>query len=257
MGSKADHHTAPYAITEEFTAVYRMHPMLPEEVSFWSSDTGDLIAGKDKVPFLDVTERKVRELLNQVSMQDVFYSFGISHPGAIQLRNYPNWLRELRRPDGRLLDVAAIDVLRDRERGVPRYNRFRELLHLPRFESFDELTEDTAWANEIRDVYDGDIDKVDTLVGMLAEKPPEGFGFSNTAFRVFILMASRRFQSDRFFTDDYRPEVYTSLGIAWVENTTMPGVILRHFPALGTRLKSNANPFKPWDDPENILTFRE
>jgi len=35
-------------------------------------------------------------------MQDVFYSFGISHPGAIQLHNYPNWLRKLKRPDGRL-----------------------------------------------------------------------------------------------------------------------------------------------------------
>ena len=190
-------------------------------------------------------------------MQDVFYSFGRSHPGAIQLRNYPNWLRELKLHDGRFVDVAAIDVLRDRERGVPRYNRFRELLHLPRFESFDELTQDKTWAKELSEVYDGDIDKVDTLVGMLAEKPPEGFGFSNTAFRVFILMATRRLQSDRFFTDDYRPEVYTPAGIAWVEDTTMTDVILRHFPALGTRLRSNANAFKPWDDPENILTFRE
>ena len=257
VGSNVDHSTAPYAMTEEFTAVYRMHPLLPEEVSFWSSDTGDLIAGKDKVPFPDVTERNVRALLSEVSMQDVFYSFGISHPGAIQLFNYPNWLRELKRPDGRLVDVAAIDVLRDRERGVPRYNRFRELLHLPRFKSFDELTENTAWAEALRDVYDGDIDKVDALVGMLAEQPPPGFGFSETAFRVFILMASRRLQSDRFFTDDYRPEVYTPLGIGWVENTTMTDVILRHFPALGTRLRSDANAFKPWDDPKNVLTFRE
>ena len=76
------------------------------------------------------------------------------------------------------------------------------------------------------------------MVGMLAERPPEGFGFSDTAFRVFILMASRRLQSDRFFTDDYRPEVYTTLGIAWVENTTMTDVILRHFPQLGTRLRA-------------------
>ena len=190
-------------------------------------------------------------------MQDVFYSFGITHPGAIQLHNYPNWLRELKRPDGRLVDVAAIDVLRDRERGVPRYNRFRELLHLPRFESFDELTQNTAWADELRDVYDNDIDKVDAMVGMLAETLPEGFGFSNTAFRVFILMASRRLQSDRFFTDDYGPDVYTPLGIAWVENTTMTDVILRHFPALKTRLRADTNAFRPWDDPENVLKFRE
>ena len=28
MGSKPDHHGTPYAMTEEFTAVYRMHPLL-------------------------------------------------------------------------------------------------------------------------------------------------------------------------------------------------------------------------------------
>ena len=28
------HHTAPYAMTEEFTAVYRMHSLLPDAFSF-------------------------------------------------------------------------------------------------------------------------------------------------------------------------------------------------------------------------------
>ena len=80
-------------MTEEFTAVYWMHPLLPDKISFWSSDTGDVIPGTDRVRFPDVVERKARELLNKVSMQDVFYSFGISHPGAIQLQNYPSSLR--------------------------------------------------------------------------------------------------------------------------------------------------------------------
>ena len=50
------------------------------------------------------------------------------------------------------------------------------------------------------------------MIGMYAEPKPKGFGFSDTAFRIFILMASRRLESDRFFTDDYRPEVYTQAG---------------------------------------------
>ena len=40
-----------------------------------------------------------------------------------------NFLRTLRRPDGEVVDLATIDILRDRERGVPRYNAFREQLH--------------------------------------------------------------------------------------------------------------------------------
>ena len=58
------------------------------------------------------------------------------------LRNYPNYLRDFRRPDGDRIDLAAIDVLRDRERGVPRYNRLRELLHLPPVHSFEQMAGD-------------------------------------------------------------------------------------------------------------------
>ena len=61
----------------------------------------------------------------------------------------------------------------------------------------------------------------DTLVGLFAETPPAGFGFSDTAFRIFILMASRRLQSDRFLTVDFRPEVYTPFGMDWVANNGM------------------------------------
>ena len=62
-------------------------------------------------------------------MPDLFYSFGTCHPGAITLHNYPRHLQNLTRDDGEHLDLAAVDILRDRERGVPRYNQFRRLLH--------------------------------------------------------------------------------------------------------------------------------
>ncbi|MFZ0341061.1 MAG: peroxidase family protein, partial [Gaiellaceae bacterium] len=77
-------------------------------------------------------------------------------------------------------------------------------------------------------------------------KPPEGFGFSDTAFRVFILMASRRLEADRFFTDDYRPEIYTKAGIDWVESNSMRTVLLRHCPELAPSLEGVENPFAPW-----------
>ena len=75
-------------------------------------------------------------------MADLFYSFGRAHPGAITLHNFPNFLRALNAgPTARSIDLATIDILRDRERGVPRYNAFRELLAPSRASaSFDELT---------------------------------------------------------------------------------------------------------------------
>ena len=85
----------------------------------------------------------------------------------------------------------------------------------------------------------GDIDRVDTVVGLFAEPPPTGFGFSDTAFRIFILMASRRLQSDRFLTVDFRPEVYSPFGIDWIANNGMTSLILRHCPDLAAMLPRN------------------
>ena len=113
-------------------------------------------------------------------------------------------------------------------------------------ERFDQLTSNQKWAKEIRDVYEGDIDSVDLQVGLLAEPLPPGFGFSDTAFRIFILMASRRLKSDRFFTDDYTPAVYTPEGLEWIARNTMSDVIRRHHPGLAPALEGVSNAFAPW-----------
>ena len=47
-------------------------------------------------------------------------------------------------PTGTRIDLAAIDILRTRERGVPRYNEFRRLFHLKPVETFEELTGDAG-----------------------------------------------------------------------------------------------------------------
>jgi hypothetical protein len=151
-------------------------------------------------------------------------------------------------PDGSRLDLAAVDVLRDRERGIPRYNEFRRLLHLRPAESFESLSDNPRWVRELREIYDNDIERVDLMVGMYAEVPPKGFGFSDTAFRIFILMASRRLKSDRFFTVDFTPEVYTPTGMRWIADTGMKTVLLRHYPELAPALRGVTNAFAPWQN---------
>ena len=95
-------------------------------------------------------------------------------------------------------------------------------------------------------MYDGDVENVDLMIGLYAEQPPKGFGFSDTAFRVFILMASRRLKSDRFLSADYTPEVYTRAGLEWVEENSLVTVLLRHFPQLAPALDGVENGFTPW-----------
>jgi hypothetical protein len=179
-------------------------------------------------------------------MTDLLYSFGTLPPGLVTLHNFPRFLQEYQRPDGHLQDLAATDILRTRELGVPRYNEFRRLVHLAPAATFAGLTDNPRWAEEIEAVYGGDIEQVDLVVGMYAEQRPAGFAFSDTAFRIFILMASRRLNSDRFFTDYYTPAVYTRAGLDWIDDNTMGTVLLRHHPELRAALASVDNAFTPW-----------
>jgi hypothetical protein len=110
---------------------------------------------------------------------------------------------------------------------------------------FEELTENRDWAQQLRRVY-GRVERVDLMVGLYAEPRPEGFAFSDTAFRVFVLMASRRLNSDRFFNRDYGPRVYTQAGIDWIDNNQMTDVLLRHHPELRNALRGVDNAFAPW-----------
>jgi hypothetical protein len=246
-GSEPDHFGVPYSITEEFVAVYRMHPLLRDEYTFRAVD------GRREprtIELADMIFAGSRPALERVGMESALYSFGLMNPGAVTLYNYPRVMQRLSEPkqeDGTVNDLAAIDILRTRERGVPRYNEFRRLLHKPPLTRFEQLSDDPDTVERIRSVYGNDLERVDLQVGLYAETPPDGFGFSDTAFRIFILMASRRLNSDRFFTTDFRPEVYTPLGMRWIEENGFADVLLRHFPNLRPALRAGRNPFAPWD----------
>jgi hypothetical protein len=233
-----------YTLTEEFVAVYRMHPLMRDKVDVY--DIGSNIIART-VPLQNTRDGDAEDMLNDERPERLWYSFGITNPGSLTLNNYPNFLRSLSIPLVGNIDLATIDVLRDRERGVPRYNEFRREIGLNPITKFEDLTKDAATLANLKRIYGNDIEKIDTLVGMLAETVrPDGFAFGETAFQIFIMNASRRLMTDRFYTKDYRPEVYTAEGLAWVENTTMVDVIKRHNPQLDSSLVGVENAFKPW-----------
>jgi hypothetical protein len=269
VGSTVKHFGKDFCFTEEFVSVYRLHPLLPDVIKLFNHRNGEewrtMSFESDAPSDLALGPKAMPNALQkhgdaQPRLSDIVYSFAVQSPGKITLGNYPNWMRRLKRSKGEghaeMIDLAAIDILRDRERGVPRYNRFRELFHLPRKNSFEDIS--PKFASKLREVYSSP-DEVDLMVGMFAEEPPAGFGFSDTAFRVFILMAGRRITSDRFFTDSFRPEVYTQAGLDWINDNDMRTVLLRHFPDLAPALHGVPNAFAPWrkDNPLGARPARQ
>lgn len=228
---------------------------IKDNVAFFDVDNGE---HKSTVPVADMTFKDgIRPLKSGgVSFADAFYSFCINYPGAITNNNYANLMRNLPTPDGQVRDMATVDILRDRERGVPKYCEFRRLLRLSVPKTFEELTGGNKdLAAKLSEVYDGDINMVDALVGSHSEPVIEGFGTSETAFRIFILMASRRLNSDRSIAGQWNADMYTEVGFQWVQNTGMKDVLARHFPGLESVLPKSTNVFAPWEKLRGSMAY--
>lgn len=242
-GAPTNHHGVPFSMTEEFVAVYRMHPLLRDTLQVRHL-ADDSLAEECNLGEVSAAYARVQSCRH--GMGDLFYSFAIACPGQLRLNNYPAALRNIER-DGNMIDVAVVDLVRDRERGIPRYNDFRRLLHLPPVQSFDDLDVTGEQKIALEKIY-GHPDHMDLMIGLFAEKKPDGFAFSDTAFRIFILMASRRLESDRFYTSDYGPQKYTREGIAWVDDSDLATVLGRHYPDLKRHIEKQKieKIFAPW-----------
>lgn len=245
VGNATDNHGVPYSLTREFLSVYRLHSLLPDRVSLYRVGSE---AVEKTWALAELRQAASHTITDSVPMADLFYSFGRQHPGQLVLNNYPETLQNLSIPGAGFYDLAAVDVLRDRERGTPRYNQFRRLLGLEPIARFEDLTPDREAIRALSQVYDS-VEDIDLLVGNLAEAHrPTGFGFGETLFEIFILNASRRLQADRFFTDSYREDVYTAEGLDWIDEASLKTVLLRHYPELArTGLANVENAFEPWD----------
>ena len=248
VGGLTNKHGAPYGLTEEFTEVYMLHELLPDEILLRALRGNREL---ERLPLAGTRQVMAHKITARHSFQDLFYSFGLQHPGQIVLNNFPRTLQQLSVPGNPLYDLGAVDILRARERGVPRYNDLRIQLGLKPIRYFEDLTSDGKTLLLLKSIYD-DVNAIDLHVGSRAEETrPFGFGFGETLFQVFILMASRRLQADRFFTESYNEETYTKEGLDWVDDATFKSVLLRHLPELAeTGLANVNNAFEPWDTGE-------
>jgi hypothetical protein len=260
-----NHFGSPFNFPEEFTSVYRLHPLVPDLIEMRHNVQPNLI--KEKVPVIESVRKGATSLMHEHGLDNWALSMGRQRLGVLHLRNSPMFLQNLPMPhldsETRSIDVAALDLIRDRERGVPRFNEFRRQIGLKHLRSFDDfvnqhLDKDDPWRKHqeetvklLREIYgthtcdaskiismvqrdesgefindclgfqDGatvdNIEDVDNVVGWLAEYTrPHGFAISETQFHIFIINASRRLFSDRFFTSSFRPEFYSRLGYDWV-----------------------------------------
>lgn len=253
VGNPINRHGQPYGLTEEFVEVYRLHSLLPETLHIRKIGEPETT----EVAMSATRQAGSSKIIAHFGIANLLYSFGNQSPGQLVLNNYPAFMQELSIPGNPLFDMGAVDILRARERGIPRYNEFRRQLGLNPITTFEDLSTDPEQIKKLKEIYGNqpqDVEKLDLMIGTLAEgHRPDGFGFGETMFQVFILNATRRLQADRFYTDNYNEATYTREGLDWIDRSSFKSVLLRNYPELATTGLANvSNAFEPWDITEKL-----
>jgi hypothetical protein len=239
-GGKTDNHGKPYGFSEEFVEVYRLHAGLPNEIEIRDPKTNEV----KKTLGVDATRAAAsRKTIKEVGLAAMFNSFTHQHMAGLVNNNYPKFMTEMSTDENSFVDLGAVDILRARERGVPQYNEFRRQLGLNPIKKFEDLGADAETTASLKKLYNNDVEKLDLLAGTLTEAVrPEYFGFGETLFQVFIQMATRRLESDPFYTEKFNEQYYTKKGMELIDQATMKSLILKHMPELkGTDLDKNVN----------------
>ncbi len=141
VSAGVNHFGSPFSFPEEFINAYRLHPMLPDFIELRELNHRNVI--KSKIAVSETLRGKATQAMHQHGPANWALSLGRQRLGKLTLRNHPKFLQSLSMPrlkggSGKI-DVAALDLIRDRERGIPRYNEYRRQYGLKQLTKFDDF----------------------------------------------------------------------------------------------------------------------
>ena len=125
------------------------------------------------------------------------------------------------------LDLAAINIERGRDRGLPDYNTMRTDFGLDPVVSFSQMSADPLMNQTLEFVY-GDINKIDPWVGMLSENHMPDALFGKTAMTIIEQQFMALRDGDRFYYEN-DPGISTEEK-QWIKATRLANVIRRNTP---------------------------
>jgi hypothetical protein len=129
-----------------------------------------------------------------------------------------------------VLDLAAIDIQRARDRGILDYNTVRTAFKLKKVKNFKAITKDKAIQQKLQALY-GNVNNIDLFAGMLAEDTVKGTASGPTINAMIKVQFERLRDGDKFFYRNdpaFKPGGFLAsmgFGVAFFETRLLSDIV--------------------------------
>jgi Animal haem peroxidase len=123
------------------------------------------------------------------------------------------------------MDLAAINIQRERDFGIGSLNDVRESLGLARYTDIDQITSDPGTRAALKIAFSNNVDLIDLWTGGLAENHAPGALIGETFQTVIAMQFEALRDGDRFWFENQGFDART---LQQIKQTTLADIILRN-----------------------------
>jgi len=150
----------------------------------------------------------------------------------IQMKTRPQYPDDLRNflfgfPGKGGVDLAAIEIQRARDFGIPLYNDARQVVGLDRVSRYDQVISDPKLISALEDLYGKNPDNAETFVMGFAEDKESENKFGPLFNAIIREQFVRIRDGDRFFFEN-KDAGFTEAEIAFIKTQTITDIVLRN-----------------------------
>ncbi len=185
-------------ITLEFNLLYRWHSMVPEKITV-------------DVDYPEKLYRFNNEVFERNGLETIVTALSKHPAGAISLHNTPSFLSHA--------EKASLQMARDFK--LQSYNQYRKQFGLDPAEDFSDITSIKEVADELRILYNNDINAVEYLPGLFAQEPAPGKLFGDLLVNMISYDALTQIYTNPLLSENiFTEQTLTIVGKSEINKTS-------------------------------------
>ncbi|RIA89934.1 heme peroxidase [Glomus cerebriforme] len=196
------------------------------------SDFYNIVNGKgDLLAKLSLHDLKVPNLIATYGVPSLVLSLALQLQEEVDVY-FSEFMRSYHTvpgPTTPAVDIAALDIVRSRDHGIPLYNDAREAFGLPRKTSWAQMSSDPDVQQKLQNTY-ASVDQVEALMGGLAEDHINGGNYGELISASFVETWTRIRDTDRFWYENKEVSGFSDDDLSKIHTTRLLDIIKRNTP---------------------------